>query len=222
MHQITVVSNLATMSSREISYLVESRHDNVKVTIERLAEKGVIQLPALQDVKNKQGQSVSEYRIGKRDSYIIVAQLSPEFTAKLVDRWQELEEKLTAKQKSVDDRKTSRIEFFPMMDAVKSNRAIDGKECKPHHFSNEADLLNRIALGMTAAKFRSHHELDSNTPLRDCITQSQLNCIKDLQRANTAMLQMGDSFNHRKERLTLLFNRNHKQLLIDEIKRLES
>lgn len=33
------------------------------------------------------------YLIGKRDSYIIVAQLSPEFTAKLVDRWQELESK---------------------------------------------------------------------------------------------------------------------------------
>lgn len=28
---------------------------------------------------------------GKRDSIIVVAQLSPEFTARLVDRWQELE-----------------------------------------------------------------------------------------------------------------------------------
>jgi phage antirepressor YoqD-like protein len=28
---------------------------------------------------------------GKRDSYVVVAQLSPEFTARLVDRWQELE-----------------------------------------------------------------------------------------------------------------------------------
>lgn len=31
------------------------------------------------------------FRIGKRDSYVIVAQLSPEFTARLVDRWQALE-----------------------------------------------------------------------------------------------------------------------------------
>jgi phage regulator Rha-like protein len=28
---------------------------------------------------------------GKRDSIIVVAQLSPEFTARLVDRWNELE-----------------------------------------------------------------------------------------------------------------------------------
>lgn len=30
--------------------------------------------------------------VSERDSYVIVAQLSPEFTGKLVDRWQELEE----------------------------------------------------------------------------------------------------------------------------------
>lgn len=80
-----------TMSSREIADLVEKRHDNVKRTIETLVERGVIQLPQIEDVKNHLGQTVQEYRIGKRDSYVIVAQLSPEFTARLVDRWQELE-----------------------------------------------------------------------------------------------------------------------------------
>ncbi|WP_375597561.1 phage antirepressor KilAC domain-containing protein [Devosia sp. Naph2] len=79
------------MSSREIAELVEKRHDNVKRTIETLVERGVIQLPQIEDVKNHLGQTVQEYRIGKRDSYVIVAQLSPEFTARLVDRWQELE-----------------------------------------------------------------------------------------------------------------------------------
>ncbi|SDR52806.1 Rha family transcriptional regulator [Paraburkholderia tuberum] len=80
-----------TMSSREIAELVESRHDKVKQSIERLAERGVIQLPPMGEVKNHLGQTVAEYRICKRDSYVIVAQLSPEFTARLVDRWQELE-----------------------------------------------------------------------------------------------------------------------------------
>lgn len=82
-----------TMSSLEISDLVESRHDNVKVAIERLAARGVIQLPALQEVRNHIGQIVSVYPLEKRDSYVVVAQLSPEFTARLVDRWQELETK---------------------------------------------------------------------------------------------------------------------------------
>jgi phage antirepressor YoqD-like protein len=79
-----------TMSSREIAELVESRHDNVKVAIERLVARGVISSPAMQE-KPTAGRSVIEYLVGKRDSYVIVAQLSPEFTARLVDRWQELE-----------------------------------------------------------------------------------------------------------------------------------
>lgn len=83
-----------TMGSREIAELVDSRHDNVKRTIERLAERGVISLPPLEEVKvqrERREETVYEYRIGKRDSYVIVAQLSPEFTARLVDRWQQLE-----------------------------------------------------------------------------------------------------------------------------------
>lgn len=82
-----------TMSSQEVALLVKKRHDNVKRTIELLADRGVIQRPQIEEVKNYRGQTVSGFKIGKRDSFVIVAQLSPEFTARLVDRWQELEAK---------------------------------------------------------------------------------------------------------------------------------
>ncbi|MDN8038545.1 phage antirepressor KilAC domain-containing protein [Burkholderia vietnamiensis] len=81
-----------TMSSREIADLVESRHDSVKRTVERLVDRGVIDLPPLVEYLDGLGRKAAEYQIGKRDSYVIVAQLSPEFTARLVDRWQELEQ----------------------------------------------------------------------------------------------------------------------------------
>jgi len=95
---ISSSSEEITMSSREIAELVESRHDDVKRSIQRLAEKGIISLPPLAEVKiqrERREETVSVYRFageqGKRDSIIVVAQLSPEFTARLVDRWQELE-----------------------------------------------------------------------------------------------------------------------------------
>lgn len=88
---ITEQKSIVTMSSREIAELVESRHDHVKRSIERLAAKGVIQLPPMEEVKNHLGQMVAEYHLIKRDTYVVVAQLCPEFTARLVDRWQELE-----------------------------------------------------------------------------------------------------------------------------------
>ena len=93
------MNNTITMTSREIAELVDSRHDSVQRSIERLAQNGVIRLPptVISEIINNLGlpQKVSEYVFtgeqGKRDSIVVVAQLSPEFTARLVDRWQELE-----------------------------------------------------------------------------------------------------------------------------------
>lgn len=90
-----ITTDALTMSSQEIADLVGSRHDNVRTTIQRLAARGVIQLPAMQEVPNHLGQGVATYLFagekGKRDSLVVVAQLSPEFTGAIVDRWQELE-----------------------------------------------------------------------------------------------------------------------------------
>jgi phage regulator Rha-like protein len=90
-------SSSPTMSSREIAELVSLRHDNVRRTIEVLADRGVIGLPQIEE--NPPGPAGGRPGItyvfsgeqGKRDSYVVVAQLSPEFTGRLVDRWQELE-----------------------------------------------------------------------------------------------------------------------------------
>lgn len=92
MQLITQTSNL-TMSSREIADLVECRHDSVKRAIERCAERRAITLPPLVEVSNAGPGplKVEVYQLDKRSSMIVVAQLSPEYTAAIVDRWQELE-----------------------------------------------------------------------------------------------------------------------------------
>lgn len=96
MNQIITINqpSVLTMSSLEIAGLVQSNHADVRRSIERLAGRGVITLPPLAEVPNPSSgpKTISVYMIGKRDTYVIVAQLSPEFTARLVDRWQELEE----------------------------------------------------------------------------------------------------------------------------------
>ena len=82
-----------TMSSREIAELLGARHDNVKVTVERLANRGTIEFPATQEIPTAT-KPLRVYLLDKRSSLIVVAQLSPEFTARVVDRWQELEAQL--------------------------------------------------------------------------------------------------------------------------------
>jgi phage antirepressor YoqD-like protein len=92
MNSLNILRNrAATMSSREISELVDSRHDSVKRTIERCADKGVIGVPPLVEYLDSLGRPAGEYLMDKRSSLIVVAQLCPEFTARIVDRWQELE-----------------------------------------------------------------------------------------------------------------------------------
>ncbi|WP_077902762.1 Rha family transcriptional regulator [Escherichia coli] len=95
-----MVFNSIKMSSIEIAELVESRHANIKRSIERLVEKGIIRPAPLEhtNIINDLGivTGVRDFYVfegeqGKRDSIIVVAQNCPEFTARLVDRWQELE-----------------------------------------------------------------------------------------------------------------------------------
>lgn len=99
-----------TMSSREIADLVGSRHDKVMQSIERLAERGIFTLPPMGEVPNDGPgpKLVKEYRLDKRSSLIVVAQLCPQFTARIVDRWQELEEQVRQPAK-IDVRDPSQL-----------------------------------------------------------------------------------------------------------------
>lgn len=93
-----------TMSSREIAELVESRHADVCRAIERLmVAKAISEYAPMAYTHPQNGQSYTEYRIGKRDSYVVVAQLSPAFTARLVDRWQSLEAQVAQPALNLND-----------------------------------------------------------------------------------------------------------------------
>src|SRR5690606_16500804 len=90
--------NQNSITSLDISELVQSRHDKVKQSTERLAEREVIGLPPMGVVvkeANNRTYNVEVYVFsgeqGKLDSITVVAQLCPEFTAALVKRWYELE-----------------------------------------------------------------------------------------------------------------------------------
>lgn len=113
-------------------------------------------------------------------------------------------------------RELARAEYRPMTDALKHELESNGKEPKPYDFSNEANLINRLALGMTASKFKDIHDIGKNEPIRDHLTPCQIKCITDLQRANTAFIQLGMNYEERKTKLMEIFKRNHIIPLFDE------
>ena len=113
-------------------------------------------------------------------------------------------------------RELAKVEYKPMTDAIKFEKEHQGKDVKYFHFSNEADLINRIALGMTSAKFKVFHKIGKTESIRDYLTPCQIKCITDLQRANTTFIQLGMEFEDRKVKLMELFKRNHIISLFDE------
>ena len=59
-----------------------------------MIDGGIVNSTTPQEYVHPQNnQTYIEYLCSKRDSLIIVARLSPEFTAHVVDRWQELEQR---------------------------------------------------------------------------------------------------------------------------------
>ncbi|MEQ6329071.1 Rha family transcriptional regulator [Pseudomonas chengduensis] len=139
----------ATMTSLEIAELTGKRHDNVKRTIETLMGQGVITSPQIEEKPSTGGRPGSEYRFsgdqGKRDSIIVVAQLSPEFTARLVDRWQELESQLAK------PRELSRLELIQMALAAEQEKIRIEAE-RDHAIATKAQIgSKREASAMATA-----------------------------------------------------------------------
>lgn len=123
-----------------------------------------------------------------------------------------------SKLAALEERRSMAVEFRPMTDAIQQAH----EDPKPYHFSNEADMINRIVLGMSSAQFKAHHEIGKDGAVRDYMTHEQMKAIIDLQRANTVFITMGMAYDERKDQLGKLFDKAHKQRMIDEVLRLEA
>ena len=161
-----IFNGKASMTSVEIAELVGSRPDSVKRTIETLAKKGIIQFPQTVEIENKQSLGprrfssayVLEGERGKRDSIIVVAQLWPEFTSRLVDRWRELEEQIR--------KPMSEIEMVAAMalEAVRQQKRITQVEEKVSHV---AETVEQIKKGTIREGYAGYRQLKAKTGLSD-------------------------------------------------------
>jgi phage regulator Rha-like protein len=210
-----------TMSSVEIAKLTGKQHKDVmrdiRVIDEQMTGANLRWLIKLTEYKAGNGQMQPCYQLDYESTIIVLTGYDVVARVKVVKRWQELELKQIEKESQAKIRSELRLEFRPMTDAIVESR--EGKETKPHHFSNEADLLNRIVLGCTAAQYRRKFEIEDDVPLRDILSKEQTRCISDLQRANTVYLLEGASFEERKARLKSLFSKRYEKKLFLEIER---
>lgn len=84
-----------TMSSREIAEICETRHNQVVETIERLFAKGVLRESRKTTRTHRPdggGRPTEVYDLTKRDTLVVASGYNEELRARIIDRWQELEE----------------------------------------------------------------------------------------------------------------------------------
>lgn len=161
-----IFNDKASMTSVEIAELVGSQHKDVKRSIERLMDKGIIRSAPMANfeiinnlgLKRNVGAYIFEGEQGKRDSIIVVAQLCPEFTARLVDRWRELEEQIR--------KPMSEIEMVAAMalEAVRQQKRITQVEEKVSHV---AETVEQIKKGTIREGYAGYRQLKAKTGLSD-------------------------------------------------------
>lgn len=173
-------SKQISMTSLQIAELVNSRHDKVKQSIERLAtstdkKRAVIALPPMGIVVNTANNRTYETEVyifsgeqGKRDTYIVVAQLSPEFTGALVDRWQELESSQSLALPNFTD-PAAAAEAWAKEYREKQALAVTLEQAKPkiNHYDKVVERKNLVNATQVGAKLNGMSAIVLNRHLTE-------------------------------------------------------
>ena len=123
--------------------------------------------------------------------------LSPIFRRNL-HKWaqERLEKERNWKRKRLE----AKTGYLPMTEAIMKAHS----DPKFYHYSNEADLINRIVLGCTAKQYKERNNVDN---VRECVSAAELAHIERLQQTNTGLIECGMPYEERKELLIKLYNK---------------
>lgn len=89
-------SNVLTMSSLEIAELTGKQHKNVLADIRKMMDDLAINSAEFSaQYKDTTGRSLAMFNLPKRETLVLVSGYSVTMRARIIDRWQELEEKQT-------------------------------------------------------------------------------------------------------------------------------
>lgn len=117
------------------------------------------------------------------------------FTGKKAAQFKEMYIKRFNEMEQTIKTLVSAREQFPML--TEQIRLLHDSP-KPYHFSNEADMLNRLALGQTAKQFREARGLNKGESIRPYLTKEQLDLLDRLQTIDLGLLVSTPDFEMRK------------------------
>lgn len=202
-YQLFESKGAAFCSSRQVAETFGKRHDNVLRDVQELdcsenfrllnfegssyVSEQKKKLPLIYMTKDGFTFLVMGYR-GKR---------AAAFKESYIQRFNDME-------RFIKNMLTARAEFPAFTDAVMNAH----EEPKFYHFSNEADMINKIVLGMSAKKFRELHGLEKGVSIRPYLSDAEAEAVLALQRADIGLLEVIPEFDRRREVLTKMHARH--------------
>jgi len=115
-------------------------------------------------------------------------------------------------------RKMGRLEaktgYRPLTDAIMEAH----NPTEFYHYTNEADMINRIITGKTAKQLKEEF---NTKDIRECMCVQEIKALVNLQRINTALIQLGHSFQERKEQLQKVYKDKFSLEAVNEIQQIE-
>lgn len=109
----------------------------------------------------------------------------------------------------IADRNKARLEYRVLTDAVMAVHASP----QFYHYKNEADMINRIVLGMSAKEYQLAHGIPKDIPLRDCLEPWQVTAIERLQAFDAGLVETVPHYQQCKKMLQEYYDRLKARLL---------
>jgi Rha family phage regulatory protein len=201
----------AFCTSRQVAEEFGKRHADILRSIEQLtaptsgvSEEFAERNFALSSYRSEQNKAMPQYLMTK-DGFTILAmgftgKKAMKFKESYIRRFNEMADFI----KFVI---AAKLEHPAFTEAIQASRELQGKDVAFHHFSNEADMINRIILGMSAKQFRELHGIAKGQSIRPYLNSKQIQSVEALQRADIGLLLASLAFEQRKQALIQFFER---------------
>lgn len=208
---VTAFDGIPVVSTRRVSEVFGKRHDNIlrdiQTTIDSLLK---IEEPNwnknfIPSVYKDRGKKYPEYLLTK-DGFTLLAMgftgmAAMRFKIDYINRFNEMEQLIA-------NLNIARLEYPALTDAIK----MIHEEPKFYHFSNEADMINRLVLGMPAKQFRLLYGVKKGESIRKYLQPWQIEAIQLLQRFDVGLVVAVPDFKRRKEILRNYYGKLLPQL----------
>ena len=191
--------SIARVDSRMIAEAFGKQHNHVMRDIRNLFNSGMSEEFRQSNFGqssylNEQGHRQPCYHL-TRDGFVMLVmgytgENAMRFKEDYINRFNEMEEHIRMLQSLRDQ--------HPLLtEAIKNTR----QNPKPYDYSNEADMINRIVLGMSAKQYREKHGIPKGEPIRPHFSTDEAALMERLQMMDIGFQYSEPEYQKRKQML---------------------